>query len=141
MLRKASDRNWSDLLVDLFGQADGGTAYSPSQLAAAEAWLRDHPDNPVLLLTLGRLAARNQMPSKARRYYEMSIAQSPHPVTYRELGRFIRLFSSATDIHRHNSSTAIPASAVEYQKKGQAGRAVETGRAVLCPATVGSKLE
>jgi len=89
LLRKAIERDWSEILVDLFGQADGDKAYSPSQLAAAESWLKDHPDSAVLLLTLGRLAARNQMPSKARKYFEMSIAQSPHPVAYRELGQLL----------------------------------------------------
>lgn len=89
VLRKALSRDWSDALIYLYGVADGGTAYSPQQLHSAEEWLKNRTNNPVLLLTLGRLALRNGRLDKARGYLEASIAAGAQPETYQDLGALL----------------------------------------------------
>lgn len=43
----------------------------------ADGWLKDHPDNAVLLMHLGQLAHDKQLWGKAQSYLEASIALSP----------------------------------------------------------------
>ena len=43
----------------------------------ADGWLKDHPDNAVLLMYLGQLAYDKQLWGKAQSYLEASIAVSP----------------------------------------------------------------
>lgn len=96
LLRKALNRKWSDTLVYLYGIADGGAAVLPQQLRNAEEWLRNHPTNPVLLLTLGRLALRNNQIDKARGYLEGSIAAGARPETYQDLGALLERLGEKT---------------------------------------------
>ncbi len=87
LLREALRRKWSDQMVLAFGEMGRGNP--TAQLAMAEGWLRSHPDNPHLLLTLGRLARRGQHPSKAQEYLEKSVRLLPTPAAYHELGEVL----------------------------------------------------
>jgi HemY protein len=55
------------------------------QLKNAEEWLREHDNDPVLLLTLGRLSLLNGLWGKARSYLEQLLAHSPSPEAFRLL--------------------------------------------------------
>lgn len=87
LLRDALRRQWSDRLVVGYGELGRGNAVA--QLAAAETWLKEHGDNPYLLLTLGRLAKRSRSPDKARAYLEQSIRLLPMADAYEELGEVL----------------------------------------------------
>ncbi|MEJ2593422.1 MAG: heme biosynthesis protein HemY, partial [Candidatus Thiodiazotropha sp.] len=77
-------RRWDADLVVIYGQIE---LNEPShQLSVAEGWLKHHPEDPVLLLTLARLALQNKLWGKARSYLEASIAISPSPESYQQLG-------------------------------------------------------
>jgi len=83
LLRKALGRHWDARLIGLYGELDAG---SPAALLGrAEAWLATHPDDPPLLLTLGRLAYRAELWGKARAYLEEAIARHPTAVAHRLL--------------------------------------------------------
>lgn len=57
------------------------------QLTIAEQWLKKHPDDPYLLLGLGRLCKQRKLWGKARDYLEKSlIYDSSNLETYLELG-------------------------------------------------------
>lgn len=57
------------------------------QFAVAEKWLKKHPDDPYLLLSLGRLCRQRKLWGKAKDYLEKSlIYDSSNPETYLELG-------------------------------------------------------
>lgn len=57
------------------------------QLAIEEKWLKKHPDDPYLLLSLGRLCRQRKLWGKARDYLEKSlIYDSSNSETYLELG-------------------------------------------------------
>ncbi|MEJ2567054.1 MAG: heme biosynthesis protein HemY, partial [Gammaproteobacteria bacterium] len=87
LLADAIHRRWSDALVYAYGLIP--PANVSSQLIYAERWLKHHSDNPVLLLTLGRISMRNQLWGKARSYLEASLAIEPQAETYRELGALL----------------------------------------------------
>jgi HemY protein len=84
LLRDGIKRGWDDQLVELYGRVR--TDNPEAQLVSAEAWLRDRPEDPSLLLTLGRLSLQNQLWGKARSYLESSLKRRPMAQTYGELG-------------------------------------------------------
>ena len=80
-------RGWNQRLVYLFG--DLQAADTTSQQDRAERWLEQHPQDPVLLLTLGKISLRSQLWGKARSYLEASIKQQATPEAYRLLGSLL----------------------------------------------------
>src|SRR5690606_39905473 len=70
-----------------------------SDLQAAEALLKQHPQDPLLLLSLGRLCLQAELWGKAREYFEVSLEFSRSPETGAELAR---LLASQRDIEVSN---------------------------------------
>ena len=64
-----------DATCGLYAECDGGDTVS--RVERAEAWLKQHPDDVVLLLTLGRLCAQLELWGKAQSYLDASIAIEP----------------------------------------------------------------
>lgn len=87
VLRAAIEDDWGPALVELYGLAHGSNP--AEQLETAEGWLTSHRDDPNLLLTLARLAARAGQDSKARGYYEACLTQHGPVDAYRELGNLL----------------------------------------------------
>jgi HemY protein len=84
MLAAALERHWDERLVRLFGEV---CATQPAaQFETAQEWLAQHGESPALLLTLGRLARRNQQTDRARDYLEKSIALGASAEAHAELG-------------------------------------------------------
>lgn len=83
LIHKALKNQWDLALVDLYGQVEGKE--KAKQLKFAESFLSSHARNSVLLLTLGRLSARNKLWGKARTYLEESIEINSLPETFRTL--------------------------------------------------------
>ncbi|WP_328188684.1 heme biosynthesis HemY N-terminal domain-containing protein [Marinobacter sp. OP 3.4] len=85
LLRKVLRNHWSDELIRLYGRICGSKP--DEQLLAAERWLQDRPNNPDLLLALGRLSLRNELWGKAREYFETSLHLRRNQETLAELSR------------------------------------------------------
>ena len=85
LLRKVLRNHWSDELVNLYGRLQGQSV--EEQLLSAERWLQDRPNNPELLLALGRLSLRNELWGKAREYFETSLRLKRSHETMAELSR------------------------------------------------------
>jgi HemY protein len=83
-LKAALKREWSDQLVAIFGQLGGKE--DRSRLKQAQAWLKLHPDNAMVHLTLARLCVAAQLWGKAREHFDTSLALQPTPEAYQELG-------------------------------------------------------
>ena len=81
---------WQPALVREYGYLKGQNA--SRQLSQAEKWLQAHPDDPQLLLCLGRLSARNQVWSKSRLYFESSYRVEHSAEICAELGRLLTSF-------------------------------------------------
>jgi HemY protein len=84
-IRIALQQTWDDDLVLLYGLVAG--ADPARQLVVAEGWVKEKPNDPKLLLTLGRICLMNQAWPKAREYFETSLRLQRSPEVYGELGR------------------------------------------------------
>jgi HemY protein len=87
ILRTALEQEWNSALAELYGQVHGADAVE--QLDTAEAWLVAHPEEPRLLLALGRLALRLNDSAKARAYLEKCVTLQGPAEAYRELGALL----------------------------------------------------
>ena len=111
ILREAIKREFNPQLVKLYGQVRGDDA--SRQLSTAEGWLHDHERQPDLLLTLGRLALRNQLWGKARSYLEASLGSGAQPETYCELANLLHDLGEeerARELYRQGLQSAARAS-------------------------------
>lgn len=70
-LREMLKSFWHGAWVLLYGKTR--SANPAKQLALAEGWLKQHAEDPDLLLTLGRLCVREQLWGKAKTYLESSL--------------------------------------------------------------------
>jgi len=93
VLRKALRHAWDPDLVDLYGRIEAPNA--TTQLAAAEGWLRDRPEDARLLVTCGRLCLRNELWGKARSYLETSLAIRPTPEVWQLYGDLLARLGEA----------------------------------------------
>jgi HemY protein len=85
MLRDVLKKHWH--LVYEYGLIEAED--KSTQLAEAETWLREHGKESIVLLTLGRLAIRNELWGKARAWLEASIGIEPRTDTYQILGELL----------------------------------------------------
>ncbi len=77
LLTSVLKKEWSDNLVGMLGYVH---VRNPQEaLLMMEAWLKQRPNNPVLLLTLGRLSLRNQLWGKGREYFELALRVTNAP--------------------------------------------------------------
>lgn len=84
LLKELLRKSWQPALIELYGYVKSSSP--EKQLSFAESLLKDHENNPTLLLTLGRLCMHNDLWGKARSYLEASLGNKEKPETYKELG-------------------------------------------------------
>ena len=87
VLRERLGKYFSSDMILLFGKIKGRD--TSKQLHFAESLLNERPNDAALLLTLGRLALRNELWGKAREYFEASLRHQRNVDTYNELGRLM----------------------------------------------------
>ena len=87
VIKRSLKQHWHPSLVRQYGLLEGEDA--AAQLAVAESWLEAHPEEPQLLLCLGRLAGRDKLWGKARDYFENSYRLQREPEVCAELGRLL----------------------------------------------------
>lgn len=87
-IRRALREVWDPELVLMYAELPA--ADLPQHLKNAEAFLPEHPEDPDLLLAVGRLSVRNQLWGKARSYLDTSIAVRPAAMTFEALGQLLQ---------------------------------------------------
>ncbi|MBX8483567.1 heme biosynthesis protein HemY [Pseudomonas cichorii] len=87
VLRAALKKDYHSHLARLYGLVRGSD--QSKQLQVAEAWLKHHPDDPSLLLSLGRICLQARLWGKARDYLESSLRLQRNPETCAELARLL----------------------------------------------------
>ncbi|HPE78877.1 MAG TPA: heme biosynthesis HemY N-terminal domain-containing protein [Gammaproteobacteria bacterium] len=105
LLREALRKHWDPGLIETYGLLETGEP--GKQLSHMEKLLSEHPDDPTLLLTLGRLSLRAQLWGKARGYLEACIGRNGSPQAYRELGQLLERMhepDKAIEIYRRGLS-------------------------------------
>ncbi|PXF64234.1 heme biosynthesis HemY N-terminal domain-containing protein [Kangiella spongicola] len=84
-IKDSMKQQWQERLAQLYGMIE---SQEPSRtLATAETWLKQKPNNAVLLTTLGKLSLRAQLWGKAKKYLEQSIEQQATAEAYYYLGQ------------------------------------------------------
>lgn len=83
-VESALRREWSSQLVETYGTLPGGDL--EARLRRAEAWQDGHPNDPSLLLALGRMCVRLAQWGKARQYLERALALAPTASAWEALG-------------------------------------------------------
>jgi HemY protein len=87
IIESALAAQWDQGLLALYAECPGPNAME--QLQRAESWLKQHPRDPVLLLVLGRLCARQELWGKAQSYLDASLAIEPTHSAHIELARLL----------------------------------------------------
>jgi HemY protein len=87
-VRRALRDAWDADLIRLYGELE--LPEVGQQLKNAESFLRERPEDPDLLLTVGRLSFRNQLWGKARSYLETSLSIRPAAETCEVLGQLLQ---------------------------------------------------
>ena len=88
LLEKGIKRQWNDRLVYQYGRLTLGPAFE--RLKIAEKWhstLSVQKHNPILLLTLGRLACRSQLWGMGQSYLKESLKIRPEIETFHALAQ------------------------------------------------------
>tara|TARA_Y100001935_G_scaffold216100_1_gene187737 strand:- start:436 stop:1635 length:1200 start_codon:yes stop_codon:yes gene_type:complete len=87
ILNEALKKGWDTKLVTLYGLID---CNNPGRnLLNLEALLKEHPDNPILFLALGRLSIKAQLWGKAKNYLEKCVDKSGPTDAYHELAQLL----------------------------------------------------
>ncbi len=92
-LAAALRSNWRGPLVRLFGLVESSD--TTRQLKRAEGWLKNHGEDPDLLLAAARLCLRNELWGKARSYLETVLSLRPTPEAYQEYGGLLNQMGEA----------------------------------------------
>ncbi len=83
LLRKTIEKSWSRESLDRYGRIVGGK--TQKRLKHAETWYRDRPEDPEILLCLGRLYVQSENWNQARRLLRESFRLSPTLATHQAL--------------------------------------------------------
>jgi HemY protein len=75
IIEEALAAEWDTELVGLYAECDGGDTVA--RIERAEGWLKQHPEDAPLLLTLGKLCAQLELWGKAQSYLDASNAVEP----------------------------------------------------------------
>lgn len=95
-------KTWSNDLVDVYGRLHSN--HINKQISHAESWLKKHPNDPSLLVCLGRLCIHEKLWGKASDYLNKALQLATTPDVYAELGH---LFEATDD----------PKAALEHYRK------------------------
>lgn len=85
VIREVLRRDWNGPLALLFGELESSD--DTALLKDAERWLKQHGEEPELLLLTGRLCMRNKLWGRARSNLEASLRSGSGPQAQLELGR------------------------------------------------------
>ena len=92
--------NWDSALIDLYAECENGDTLR--RIERAETWLQKQPHDAVLLLTLGRLCAKQGLWGKAQSYLEASIAIEPTYSALLALAQLQERLGNGEAAHRHS---------------------------------------
>jgi HemY protein len=104
IIEEALEAEWEPLLARLYGEITAGDPRT--RTAKAEKWLKSHPDDAQLLMTLGRLCREQQLWGKAESYLEAALAVEPGRSPHLELARLYDILERPDSANRHYREAA-----------------------------------
>lgn len=103
-LERGDGDDWQAELAAIYGRLTGGE--QTARIARAEAWLRRHPDDAVLLMALGRMCQRQRLWGKAQSYLEASLSVAPSQAGHLELARLLDQLDKPDEANKHYRASA-----------------------------------
>jgi HemY protein len=113
VVEEALRAGWDDRVVRAYRDAAGpeGSPTLLAQIENCETWLRAHPNDPELALTLGALCLRQKLWGKAQRYLEAALQDATEPAMVREahlkLAQLHEALGQHEDANRHYRQCAL----------------------------------
>jgi HemY protein len=104
---------WDERVVRAYRDAAGpeGSPTLLAQIENCEAWLREHPNDPQLALTLGALCLRQKLWGKAQRHLEGALSDATDPAMVREahlkLAQLHEALGQQEEANRHYRQCAL----------------------------------
>jgi len=80
------EKTWDSNLVRLYAECQGDVL---KQIERAENWIKQHPQDAALLLTLGRLCSQRELWGKAQSYLEASLSIEQRAETHLALAQLL----------------------------------------------------
>jgi len=99
IIEEALDAGWDSDLAVLYAECEGGDTVK--RIERGEAWLKQHPSDAALLLSLGRLCAERGLWGKAQSYLEASLAIEPTHTAQLALARLQERLGNADAARKH----------------------------------------
>lgn len=99
IIEDALEAEWDSDLVRLYAECEGSDVVR--RIERAEGWLKRHPNDPALLLTLGRLCADRGLWGKAQSYLDASLAIEPTYSAHLAAARLQKQLGNAEAAARH----------------------------------------
>jgi HemY protein len=99
IIEQSLEQSWDSAPAALYADAAGDDVVR--QIERAEAWLERQPHDAALLVTLGRLCARQGLWGKAQSYIEAGVSIEPTYNGYFELARLEERLGNAEAARRH----------------------------------------
>lgn len=96
---RSLDEHWDTDLARFYGTCFAKDLLK--QIERAENWLRGHPRDAALLLTLARLCARQELWGKARSYLEASLAVEPGAESHLLMAQLLEKLEQPEEACRH----------------------------------------
>lgn len=115
VIERSLEAEWDEGLVSLYGECCAADARR--QIEKAERWLQSHRDDAILLLTLGRLCARQQLWGKAQSYLEASLSVEPSYSAQFELALLHDQLGRADEAREHYRAS-LELALTELRKAG-----------------------
>ncbi len=120
-IEQALEGGWDSALAAAYAEGQGPNTIA--QIERAEKWLKREPRDALLLLTLGRLCAREQLWGKAQSYLEASLSVEPTWSAHHEFVRLHEHLGNADAAARHAKTSLELALAALKEASGGRRRA------------------
>ena len=104
IIERQLDVEWDSALIRLYGRSTGGNL--TARIARADQWLLQHPDDPQLLLALGRLCLAQRLWGKAQSYLEASLSLADQREVRLELARLFEQTQRSAEAMGHYRAAA-----------------------------------
>ena len=104
-LDAAGNDAWQPELLAIYGRLTDGE--QTARIAKAEAWLRRHPDDALLLMALGRMCQRQRLWGKAQSYLEASLSVDVTQEAHLELARLFDQLGKREEANKHYRASAL----------------------------------
>jgi HemY protein len=99
IIEASLDAQWDSALVEMYSECLAGNVLP--LIERAEGWLREHPRDATLLLTLGKLCTQQSLWGKAQSYLDASLALEPSQAGHVALAQLLEKIGRQGEALKH----------------------------------------